>query len=324
LKLLFDMKYNALLYAIITSHVTGDALYTRENNRDGFEHSNPGGWELNLEMNVGTQTPMWWTRIRDEYQGSDLRQCARKKQVPEDGMRCGKFNKTCFFGTQNCPSIGPHPLIKCTCNWTAESRRGIWYCLSEMCLGESIGINKNFSHLLTPMNTNTNSSVKENPGFETKPNSSDSIPSKDSNNAEYLIDLHETLTQASEKLIAFLSSQQILNPPTNGRNPWMRWSENFPEGLRPKPHPALDYGSDNEAPDINEANLVITDERFVYAAYGSLLIIWDIETGDLVANFTPPDWQLPLPQTVAPPTVSSYQPVTEIQNGMQSSRPEFF
>jgi hypothetical protein len=141
------------------------------------------------------------------------------------------------------------------------------------------------------MNVNTTASIKESLSVVMKGNSSDILDLGDSSNIESLIDLNETLIQASEKLMTQLLSEGKLNSQIQ-RAPWMIGGEVFPQELKPKPFSTLDYGADNEAKEIDEADLIKIDGRFVYVAYGNLLVIWDIETGDLIANYTPPDWQI--------------------------------
>jgi hypothetical protein len=74
----------------------------------------------------------WLKRIAESYTGKDLKTCPRRKAPPASGSKCGKEIKTCFFDTQDCPTVGCHPVTKCSCNGTL-SQKGTWTCVAETC-----------------------------------------------------------------------------------------------------------------------------------------------------------------------------------------------
>jgi hypothetical protein len=74
----------------------------------------------------------WWDRIVATYPGKDLKQCMRRQVAPSNFTRCDASSKTCYFGSQECASVGPHPTSKCACNGT-QGTRGIWTCFKESC-----------------------------------------------------------------------------------------------------------------------------------------------------------------------------------------------
>ena len=76
-------------------------------------------------------TPVWWERIKNSYQGDDLKLCTRRS-APAKGSLCGRNKSTCFFGNKTCPIVGANPTVKCFCNGTS-TKRGKWSCSPEKC-----------------------------------------------------------------------------------------------------------------------------------------------------------------------------------------------
>lgn len=73
--------------------------------------------------------PPWWTRISNEDTTGQLRRCFKRTVPPVDGSRCSRNPKLCYFDTQQCAGVGPHPVTKCTCDGN------IWNCAPESCPG---------------------------------------------------------------------------------------------------------------------------------------------------------------------------------------------
>ena len=55
-------------------------------------------------------TPVWWERIKNSFQGNDLKLCTRRS-APAKGSLCGRNKSTCFFGNKACPTVGAHPTV---------------------------------------------------------------------------------------------------------------------------------------------------------------------------------------------------------------------
>lgn len=80
--------------------------------------------------------PDWWPRIASEDTTGTLRRCARKVAagvLPVDGSACSLNPKICFFDTQQCTGVGPHPVTKCDCD------NAIWDCDPEPCPPPPVG-----------------------------------------------------------------------------------------------------------------------------------------------------------------------------------------
>ncbi|KAI2489654.1 hypothetical protein MHU86_24926 [Fragilaria crotonensis] len=82
---------------------------------------------LSFAVVQGEPEPPWFQRISATFDGVNLQKCSRRPKAPENNTRCSKIPKTCFFGNQDCPGVGPHPVTKCACS----SR--IWKCEAETC-----------------------------------------------------------------------------------------------------------------------------------------------------------------------------------------------
>jgi hypothetical protein len=69
--------------------------------------------------------PPWWTYIQSQFMGSKLSLCSqRRNKIPSEGDDCLTLGKTCFFGQQDCASVGPFPSIRCDCvrkKWTCDT-----------------------------------------------------------------------------------------------------------------------------------------------------------------------------------------------------------
>lgn len=80
--------------------------------------------------------PAWYDRIEAEFTGANLKRCTKRnpngiKPAPASGESCSAAAKTCFFGTQECPEVGPHPVFRCSCDGAAGSQT--WSCPSLAC-----------------------------------------------------------------------------------------------------------------------------------------------------------------------------------------------
>ena len=75
---------------------------------------------------VKFEMPAWWDRIKANYNGTDLKSCKRRKNLPPiDGNECSK-KKTCYFGNQKCSTAYPDTV--CTCNHDK-----VWSCSQVFC-----------------------------------------------------------------------------------------------------------------------------------------------------------------------------------------------
>lgn len=79
------------------------------------------------------QEPPWWSVINAEFTGVNLKRCFKREFPPTVGDLCATSAKTCFFGNQDCPGVGPYPQTKCFCDGNGSP--GNWSCTSEPCPG---------------------------------------------------------------------------------------------------------------------------------------------------------------------------------------------
>lgn len=88
-------------------------------------------WTLLLVVSLavvqGQPEPPWFKRISATFDGVNLQKCSKKPKAPQNNDPCSKKPKTCFFGNQDCPGVGPHPETKCVC--TSKT----WKCEAETC-----------------------------------------------------------------------------------------------------------------------------------------------------------------------------------------------
>ena len=75
----------------------------------------------------GPPEPPWFPRISASFVGGNLQRCSKRSEAPKNGSKCSPTAKTCFFGNQDCPGVGPHPVTKCVCS----SQK--WMCQAEPC-----------------------------------------------------------------------------------------------------------------------------------------------------------------------------------------------
>lgn len=74
----------------------------------------------------------WWENIIEYNGDTDLFRCIKRDVPPAEGDGCATRTKICYWGVQECPTIGPFPTTKCTCNGTKNNPGG-WGCEPEVC-----------------------------------------------------------------------------------------------------------------------------------------------------------------------------------------------
>lgn len=78
--------------------------------------------------------PPWYDRIKAEFDAvgdEEVRRCFKRGDVPpQEGARCARNQKTCFFGTQSCPNGLLHPVTKCDCPGSPNNQ---WSCAQQAC-----------------------------------------------------------------------------------------------------------------------------------------------------------------------------------------------
>ena len=91
------------------------------------------------------EPPPWWDRLQEQDTSGFLRTCqrwVRRGLVPRSSRPCGVRPKLCYFDTQECPGVGPHPVTRCECvrvnaNYRYGTRRARhahrWSCRRETC-----------------------------------------------------------------------------------------------------------------------------------------------------------------------------------------------
>jgi hypothetical protein len=86
---------------------------------------------------------------------------------------------------------------------------------------------------------------------------------------------------------------------------------NSPNLESPSAEGVTDFSTNNQEAGVDESDLVKSDGRFVYAAYGDIVVIWNARTGKLVANYTLPPTEKVTQQIFPPSTFARpifYQP----------------
>ena len=84
--------------------------------------------EVPIKGGAAAAPQAWWELVKKNFTGEDLARCGKRKNVaPADGAKCSKKkrkNKTCFFGSQECASVGAFPDTRCKCTdgkWKCDS-----------------------------------------------------------------------------------------------------------------------------------------------------------------------------------------------------------
>lgn len=77
--------------------------------------------------------PLWFQRIAEEDESGLLKRCFKKDVPPNNGDRCARRAKVCYFDTQDCDGMGAHPVTKCYCDGRNGSQT--WSCEPEACPG---------------------------------------------------------------------------------------------------------------------------------------------------------------------------------------------
>jgi hypothetical protein len=219
--------------------------------------------------------PEWWPRIKEFYKGNDIKLCIAKK-APNSGTFCGDETKTCFFETQKCPDLGFYPKKKCTCSGS-RSMNGKWTCTSVKCPK----VPRKTSRPTSAPTRTTKGIFVSSPGraFKVKMNL---LSPKVLEGYDNVKDLRADLYQVVRFYVNSLIEQQAT---------YYFWSrpvakENIPS---PSAEGATDFETNNQERGVDESDLVKSDGKFVYAAYGDMVVIWNAATGKLVANyFLPP------------------------------------
>jgi hypothetical protein len=227
---------------------------------------------------------------------------------PLTGEKCGKKLKTCIFGTQDCPSIGPHPTSKCICDGK-KPNNGKWTCAPEPCPGDTA----------TPEEEET--SGRKGEFFYSKPGQAFEVKMKlfapkvlegYDNITELAVDLIQAFRFYVNSIIdeesryVYLYSgptgmpiRDDMPPPTSALPPGVS-----PPGASPSAAGANDFSTNNHEEVVDESDFDKSDCVYSNAAYGDVIVIWDAATGELVANYTlPPIYDKP---TTAAPNAPPY------------------
>jgi Beta propeller domain len=203
---------------------------------------------------LSTIKPEWWPRIKEFYKGNDLKLC-KAKNAPDSGTFCGNEKKTCFFETQKCPNIGVYPNKRCTCNGSRHIN-GKWACTPAKCPTKQAKISRpSPAPTRSPKGTFVSSPGR---AFKVKMNL---LSSKVLEGYDNVKDLKADLYQVVRFYVNALIEEQSI---------YRFWSrpvakENIPSLSAAG---ATDFETNNQEKGVDESDLVKSDGKFVYAAYG--------------------------------------------------------
>jgi Beta propeller domain len=236
--------------------------------------------------------PTWWFTYRKKFKRHRLKKCSKLLQgvVPKDGTKCPVMGKKvhwylCFFGEdQTCDATtgplpglagirgtglgGVHPSTKCTCQdltWKCESWNpcGKVYRSKESELDVTLPLfSENVLDGYSDV-TKLGPDIAEAAGFLAN------IVIKSQNGASKRIPLLGTSVGAPPLILASAAAQ-VLSPTS------------------PSAAGQTDFQTNNQEQGVDEADAVKSDGKYVYAAYGEMIVIWDALTGDLITNVTMP------------------------------------
>jgi Beta propeller domain len=229
-------------------------------------------------------TPEWWPKIKSYYDGKDLQLC-RSKSVPKSGSNCGFKKKTCFFETQKCSKVGVYPKKRCSCNGNKE-KKGKWSCEQAKCPAGPI---KTASPTPAPTSSPKGTFVSSaGRAFKVKMNL---LSSKVLDGYDNVKDLKSDLYQAIHFYVNALIEEQSMYdgkyfPVGVGGGPLL--NEDSPDISPPSAEGATDFETNNQEKGVDESDMVKSDGKFVYAAYGDMVVVWNSLTGKLVENYTLP------------------------------------
>ena len=230
-------------------------------------------------------TACWWKRISESYPGKDLKTCPRRKTPPTSGVKCGKETKTCFFDTQECPTVGCHPVTKCSCNGT-PTQKGTWSCVPVTC---PVVQKEENTTTTTPQIAPGLFYSSPDRAFEVQLNLlTPKVLEGYDNNDELFSDLDQAVRFYVNNLIyeqSLISDIYYLQPTLKEDAPLMQvaQSPNSPSAAG-----ATDYQTNNQEEGVDESDLVKSDGIHVFSAYGDIVVIWNAATGKFVANYTLP------------------------------------
>ena len=253
-------------------------------------------------------TPEWFERIKDSFSepGTQLKKCGRRRVAPNDGRGCGRKRKTCFFGTQQCSGVGAHPVTKCSCIGEINEK-GEWACDDEVCqendedtiVQAASGVFRSSPAraLDVTMNLLTPAVLQ---GYD---------------NIE---DLSDDLNQAVRFYVNSVIEQQALHNNRFSPLPFViepddqvvfAVTSESKTTASPSAEGATDFETNNQEEGVDEADKVKSDGMYTYAAYGDVVVVWNVITGDLVANYTLP--QLFYSDAASGPSVPTTSLLTE-------------
>jgi hypothetical protein len=246
---------------------------------------------------LSNDTPVWWPKIKNYYDGKDLQLC-RSKTAPKSGSKCGYKKKTCFFETRKCPKVGAYPKKKCVCNGKKD-KKGKWSCEQAKCPTTT---NKTPSPTPAPTPSPKGTFVSgAGRAFKVKMNL---LSSKVLDGYDNVKDLKSDIYQAVRFYVNVLIESQshydgiyypvAINPPSNEDN-----TGNSP----PTAEGVTDFETNNQEKGVDESDMIKSDGKYVYAAYGDIVVIWNAATGKFVENYTLPPIYDTAP-TLAPATSS--------------------
>jgi hypothetical protein len=263
------------LAAICTAHAVEHAKSTTTSTNAAGNEANETATTTTMSMlrrglqaATSTWPPVWWERIKNSYQGNDLKLCTMRS-APAKGSWCGKNKSTCFFGNMTCPTVGANPTAKCFCNGTS-TKRGTWSCSPEKC---------------PPVPTPTPAGIfRSSPGraFDVRLNLATPQILK---GYDKIADLVVDLDQAIRFDINYKIETSTSRYPIGVRH--------LPEGAPssafqdvPSPRSAsigvTDFGTSDKS------DLVKNNGIYVFAVYGPDIIVSNAATGKYVANYTLP------------------------------------
>ena len=254
------------------------------------KHGRKGVWACDDEVCPKSpllDTPEWFGRIKDSYSdpGTQLKKCSKLTVAPTHGAKCGRKRKTCFFGTQQCSGVGAHPVTKCSCIGEIN-KKGEWACDDEVCqendedtiVQAASGVFRSSPAraLDVTMNLLTPAVLQ---GYD---------------NIE---DLSDDLNQAVRFYVNSVIEQQALHNNRFSPLPFViepddqvvfAVTSESKTTASPSAEGATDFETNNQEEGVDEADKVKSDGMYTYAAYGDVVVVWNVITGDLVANYTLP------------------------------------
>ena len=252
----------------------------------------------------------WWKSYRKKFGGKQIKRCRflQEGEVPVNGAACPSFKASdsgwymCMFGDdQTCtattgplPGLGGvtgvglgdvHPSIKCAC------LDMVWSCDEWKPCSTPTNVYRSTSGALDVELPLFSKDVLK--GFDSESKLDSALMEAAKFVINEVIDTQKTALQN-------VNIPEIQFRPQQEATPVESSAVSSDSNKSPSASGQTAFETNNQEGGVDEADAVKSDGKYVYAAYGDVLVVWDALTGEKITNVTMPIIETPPEPAAAP------------------------